>query len=128
MYQAIWVGIGGFCGAILRYIISGHIQNLSQSISFPHGTLAVNVAGCFLMGLLYYLAEMRMGITAEMRLSLMIGFLGSFTTFSTFANETTNLLESHRIFIALINVSAQIFLGISGILLGRLAGILIWRN
>jgi len=127
MYEAIWVGVGGFIGAILRYVISGYIQNLSQSVSFPYGTLAVNVIGCVFIGTLSHLAEIKMGITTEMRLLLMIGLLGSFTTFSTFGNETVNLLQDHGIFAALINLGAHIFLGLLGVFLGRVLGILLWR-
>ncbi|OCC15731.1 CrcB protein [Dissulfuribacter thermophilus] len=127
MYEAIWVGAGGFIGAILRYVISGYIQNLSQSVSFPYGTLAVNVIGCVFIGTLSHLAEIKMGMTTEMRLLLMIGLLGSFTTFSTFGNETVNLLQDQGIFAALINLGAHIFLGLLGVFLGRFLGILLWR-
>jgi CrcB protein len=127
MYKIILVGVGGFIGAILRYLISGFVQSLSQSIAFPNGTLAVNIMGCFLIGLFSHLIDFQGSMTAEMRLMLMVGILGSFTTYSTFSGETMNLLQDQRIFLASINVLAHVILGLSAVLVGRFAVIAIWR-
>ncbi|OQY53088.1 MAG: hypothetical protein B6245_23135 [Desulfobacteraceae bacterium 4572_88] len=127
MNKIILVGVGGFIGATLRYLISGYVQNLTQSIAFPHGTLAVNITGCFLTGALSQLVESQAGMTAEMRLLLMVGLLGSFTTYSTFSNETMNLLQDQRLFHALVNIVTHIILGLSAVLLGRFTVITIWR-
>ncbi len=127
MIKFILVGLGGFFGAILRYLASGFVQNISKSISFPYGTLAVNILGCFLIGVLSRLGEVKIGMSAEMRLFLMIGFLGSFTTFSTFANETLNLLQDTRFSLALINLGFHIFGGLIGVLFGQFLATLIWR-
>src|ERR1700690_2194884 len=75
------VGIGGFTGSILRYVISGAIQQLTQSTSFSYGTLAVNVVGCLVIGILSQLAESYGLLTAETRALLITGVLGGFTTF-----------------------------------------------
>ena len=88
MLKLLAIGAGGFVGAILRYLISGLVQNLSGSIRFPFGTLAVNVIGCLFIGLLVYLVETRSMFGAAARMFVFIGLLGSFTTFSTFGNET----------------------------------------
>jgi CrcB protein len=127
MHPIVLVGVGGFVGAVLRYIMSGFVQNLTQSVTFPHGTLAVNITGCFLMGIFSHLIEAQAGMTAEMRLFLMVGFLGSFTTYSTFSHETVNLLQDHGLSLALINIGTHIILGLSAVLLGRFAIISIWR-
>lgn len=127
MSKIILVGIGGFIGAILRYLISGYVQNLTQSVAFPHGTLTVNIAGCFLMGIFSQLVESHPSMTAEMRLLLMVGLLGSFTTYSTFSNETINLLQDQRLFLALLSVGTHIILGLFAVLLGRFIIITIWR-
>ena len=93
MHPIVLVGIGGFIGAVLRYVMSGIVQNMTQSVTFPHGTIVVNILGCFLMGIFSHLMESQAGMTAEMRLFLLVGLLGSFTTYSTFSHETLNLLQ-----------------------------------
>ncbi len=127
MRNLFFVGIGGFFGAVLRYLISGYIQDLSHRIDFPYGTLAVNVVGCFLIGVLSQLVELQFEITAEVRLLLMVGVLGSFTTYSTFSNETITLLQDQRAALALINIGLHLVLGLSAVLAGRFAMIAVWR-
>mgnify|MGYP001072429318 CR=1 FL=1 len=127
MHKIILVGLGGFIGAVLRYLISGVVQSLTQSISFPYGTLAVNLTGCFFIGMFSYLIESQAGMTTEIRLLLMVGILGSFTTYSTFSNETINLLQDQRLFFAFINITTHIILGLSVVILGRFTIITIWR-
>jgi fluoride exporter len=127
MHPIVLVGIGGFIGAVLRYLMSGFVQHVTQSVSFPHGTLAVNLTGCFLMGIFSHLVESQAGMTSEMRLFLMVGLLGSFTTYSTFSHETLNLLQDHGLSLALINMGTHIILGLSAVLLGRFAIISLWR-
>ena len=127
MHPIVLVGVGGFIGAVLRYLMSGLVQNLTQSVTFPHGTLVVNITGCFLMGVFYHLMESQAGMTAEMRLFLLVGLLGSFTTYSTFSHETLNLLQDHGLSLALLNIGTHIILGISAVLLGRFAIITLWR-
>ncbi len=110
------VGAGGFLGAILRFAVSGYFQNGS---TFPVGTLAVNVIGCFMIGVLAQLMESRMGLSHEVQLLLIVGFLGSFTTYATFSNETLQLLQNSRPILSLVNVCLQLVLGLSGVVLGR---------
>jgi CrcB protein len=127
MRNLIFVGLGGFIGAVLRYLVSGGIQNLSQRIDFPYGTLVVNVVGCFLIGALSQLVELQFEITAELRLLLMIGVLGSFTTYSTFSNETISLFQDQRVVLALLNIGLHLVLGLAAVLAGRFTMISIWR-
>ena len=104
--KIIIIGCGGFIGAILRYGISGAIQSVSKSISFPYGTLGVNVLVCLVIGWIAYLVETRSLITLEVRMFVMIGLLGSLTTFSTFGNETFELLRDSAYILAALNIAA----------------------
>jgi len=121
------IGLGGGLGAILRYILSGLVQNWSKSISFPYGTLAVNLLGCLLIGLLTGLAETRGLFSPEARLFIFVGLLGGFTTFSTFGNETFNLILSRESFLAVLNLATHIVLGIGMIWAGRILAATLWR-
>jgi CrcB protein len=127
MHNVLLVGIGGFIGAMLRYLVGGFVQQLSQSIHFPYGTLTVNIVGCFFLGLLSHLAELNIGVTSEVRLMVMIGLLGSFTTYSTFCNETMNLMQDQRFFLALVNIGVHLFLGLGAVMLGRYVVLALWR-
>ncbi len=122
-----WVGFGGFVGAILRYTIAGWVQRWSNSFTFPHGTLAVNLMGCFIIGLLSQLLESRSAFGVEARSFIFIGLLGAFTTFSTFGNETLNLLRGGETLFALSNVTVHVVLGLGMVWLGRALAELIWR-
>jgi CrcB protein len=110
--QSLLVGAGGFVGAALRFGVSGGVQRLAGFSSFPYGTLAVNVLGCLAIGLLSGLAESRQVLTPEARLLILIGLLGSFTTFSTFGYETLTLLRDGVLLRAAANVALQIGLGL----------------
>ncbi len=121
------VGMGGFLGAILRYAISGQVQNWSKSIDFPYGTLVVNILGCLAIGLLSYLSETRGMFSAEVRLCVFIGLLGSFTTYSTFSNEAMTLLGDGKHLAALAYISAHLFLGLGAVWLGHVLAWQIWR-
>lgn len=126
VYKILLVGGGGFIGSVLRYLASGYVQNLSGSIGFPYGTLAVNLAGCLVIGFLSYLADVRGIFTAETRAFVFVGVLGGFTTFSTFGNETMNLLRDGENTYALANVGAHVLLGLAFVWLGRTIAYLIW--
>ncbi len=127
MFNIFIVGIGGFIGSVLRYLVSGWAQGLSQSLDFPYGTLTVNLVGCFVIGFLAQLAEARGVFTPEARLLVFIGLLGGFTTFSSFGNDTLNLARSGQTLNALVNVAANLVVGLLLVWLGRSAAHLIWR-
>lgn len=90
-----FIGAGSFAGGIARYLLSRLIQSHAAS-GFPWGTLAVNVAGCLAIGLLYGLFERGNLLNAELRLFLTVGFCGGFTTFSTFIHENYALLGGQQ--------------------------------
>ena len=125
--RILCVGMGGFLGAILRYAISGQVQNWSKSIDFPYGTLVVNILGCLVIGLLSYLSETRGMFSAEVRLCVFIGILGSFTTYSTFSNEAMTLLGDGKHLVALTYIGAHLFLGLGAVWLGHVLAWQIWR-
>ena len=123
----IFVALGGAFGSVLRYLLGTWTQILSNSIDFPYGTLAVNLIGCFVIGFLSHLAESRGAFTPESRAFLFIGILGGFTTFSSFGNETMNLLRDGESFNALANVGANVIFGLMLVWLGRTIAYWIWR-
>jgi CrcB protein len=127
MRNLLFIGIGGFCGAVLRYLISGGVQKWTQSVDFPYGTLAVNLIGCLIIGMLTRLDEMRSLISPEMRLFILIGLLGAFTTYSTFSNEAINLINDRRINMAILYLGAHLVLGLGAVMVGRLTTFFIWR-
>jgi CrcB protein len=97
------------------------VQRLHDS-GFPWGTLAVNTLGCFLFGVVWSLAEERLVISGETRLVVLIGFMGAFTTFSTYAFETGAMLRDAEWWLAAGNVLSQNLLGIAGFFLGGALG------
>lgn len=119
MLKLLLVGCGGFAGSVLRYLVSGWVHQLVDRPGFPWGTLAVNVLGCFAIGLASGLAESRQILSAETRLFLLIGVLGGFTTFSTFGYETTSLLAESQRAAALANVVSQVVFGIAAVYAGQ---------
>jgi CrcB protein len=114
------VGAGGFIGAVSRYALSGLVHRLTGS-TFPVGTLAVNVAGCFLLGALMQLVTVDGAFAPNARLFLTIGMLGAFTTFSTFGYETLALLDAGDFLHAGLNVLYNVALGLLAVWLGRMA-------
>ena len=123
MWQKLaWLALAGALGTLTRYAISGWTQRLAGE-SFPWGTLAVNMAGCFLFGFVWALAEDRLVISGETRFLILTGFMGAFTTFSTYAFETADQLRESQWLLATANVAAQtvggLVLVLAGLALGR---------
>ena len=127
MINILLVGFGGFVGSVLRYTVSGYVQQSVGTLDFPYGTLAVNVLGCFIIGFLSQLAESRGVFTSETRLFVFTGFLGGFTTFSSFGNETLNLVRDSQAMNAFANVGANLVIGLFAVWLGRTLAYLVWR-
>ena len=120
MLKILIVGLGGFIGAVGRYELSGLVQRRFGD-SFPLGTLAVNVLGCLLAGIVIALLEQREWFSPNTRLFIMIGILGSLTTFSTFGYETINLLKQGHWNLGLLNVAGSVVLGLLAVALGMAA-------
>lgn len=121
------IGAGGCIGSVLRYLVSGWVQDRSGSIVFPYGTAAVNLSGCFVIGLLSWLVEVRALFSPETRAFLLIGLLGGFTTFSTFGNETLALLRNGRVEIAMLYAGVHVIVGVGMVWVGRLVAFGLWR-
>ncbi|MDH3327022.1 MAG: fluoride efflux transporter CrcB [Gammaproteobacteria bacterium] len=122
MINLIAIAVGGAFGAVARYASSIWVYSVLGR-SFPFGTLVVNVAGSFVMGLLAVLLIERMVAGPELRAFIMIGFLGSFTTFSTFSLETVNLIIGGEVIKAGVNMLISVFVCVTacwfGMVLGR---------
>lgn len=122
MLQLLTIAGGGALGAVLRFGVSSYVYRLLGR-DFPYGTLAVNMIGSFVMGLLFILFVERGLASAEWRSAIIIGFLGAFTTFSTFSIETLLLLESGELSKAALNVLLSVTLCLFatwfGLVIGR---------
>lgn len=126
MRMVLLVAAGGAVGAVLRYGLSGLVQGRTGAV-FPYGTLAVNVVGCLLMGVISELAESRGALEPGTRALITVGVLGGFTTFSAFGNETLNLLRDGERALAAGNVAANLILALAAVWAGRAAAAGLWR-
>ncbi|TAH34395.1 MAG: fluoride efflux transporter CrcB [Planctomycetota bacterium] len=120
MSRLLWIALAGAAGTLARYGLQGLVQSWSGS-AFPSGTLVVNALGCFLFGALWALAEERMTIGPDTRVVCLVGFLGAFTTFSSFAFETGQLLREAQWLLTAANLLAQNGLGLLCLFLGAAA-------
>lgn len=111
------IGIGGFLGTIARYLSQQLVYRFYPA-TFPMGTLAVNVTGCLLIGIIYVLSEKGNLLTPEWRLFLTTGLCGGFTTFSTFSYESVQLLNDGEYSSLGIYVIASVVLGILATIIG----------
>jgi fluoride exporter len=118
MRNLLLVGAGGFLGSVARYYATSWAAHLAPGSRFPLGTLAVNLTGCLLMGLLAGIAEQAQVMSAGTRLFLLTGLLGGFTTYSAFAWETYALGRDQLMTAALANVALQLVLGIGAVMVG----------
>jgi CrcB protein len=114
--QYVAIAAGGALGAVLRFALSGMAYNVLGQ-EFPWGTLVVNLIGCFVISFLSQLFE-SMTISANMRVLVLVGGLGAFTTFSTYALENMNLLRDGQLSLALVNIAVSTVVGILFVFLG----------
>ncbi|MDE0181463.1 MAG: fluoride efflux transporter CrcB [Caldilineaceae bacterium] len=120
--QVVWIGLGAVLGANARYFVSLWLA-AKLGAEFPYGTLAVNVSGSLLLGFLVAAGSHYLALSPQLRLMMTVGFLGSFTTFSTFAVESMALWQNGRAWPALANILANngisLVCALLGILLAR---------
>ncbi len=117
MQQVLFIALGGACGAVARYTVTVACR-AAFGDAFPIGTLIVNICGCFLIGLIatsQWIPEVHHPLIA-------VGFLGALTTFSTFGYETMTRVHAHQWGIAIINVGANLAVGLFAVWLGTMLG------
>jgi CrcB protein len=119
--KLLLLAIAGSLGALARYGLTGVVQRWSGS-AFPWGTMAANILGCFAFGILWALAVERMAMSPEVRVILLTGFLGSFTTFATFMSETYQLMAAAQYLAAMGNLLLTTLSGLGVFLLGLAVG------
>jgi CrcB protein len=118
MFHILIIGAGGFVGTICRYLLSSGLKEIFPKHHLPYGTIGVNIAGCLVIGLLGGLAEVRHWFSHELRIFLLIGVLGGFTTFSSFSYESLSLFRSGHTALALVNSLGSIAAGLFAVWAG----------
>ena len=119
--KIIYLGIAGGVGTVARYFVSGVVQRYGGA-GFPLGTAAVNVLGCVLFGVVWAVLESRVSVSGQMRMVIFVGFFGGFTTFSSFAFETSQLMDEGEWLLAMGNAAVQNVLGIAAMVAGLAVG------
>jgi len=121
MVKFINLIVGGAIGTIARYSLGGFVHRFT-GMNFPYGTFIVNMCGCFLIGFLATLADKKFLLGSDVKLLLMIGFCGAFTTFSTLIFESDNLLRSGELAKAFLNIFLSILVGLIVYRIGSFLG------
>ena len=119
--ELVLVGIGGFAGAVARRAVDLWVSDRAQS-AFPFGTLVINLTGSFVLGLLFAWATERDVLPASIRGPVMIGFIGAYTTFSTWMLESWRLVEEGAWGLAMVNVFGSVALGLVAVFAGLAVG------
>jgi CrcB protein len=117
--QALWIGIGGLLGANARVLVASWVTAWLGAL-IPYGTLIVNLSGCLLLGFLMGALEAR-PLPPVLRPALATGFIGAYTTFSTFAYETILLIREGSLLLATVYVLGSLFVGLAAVWLGLVA-------
>ncbi len=121
MAKLFWIAVAGGLGALARYGLGGLVHRVLPG-DFPWGTAVVNITGCLLFGLVWSAAEHRLSLSGEVRAILLVGFMGAFTTFSTYIFESGQLIRDAQWMAALGNLILQILLGLACLLAGIKVG------
>ena len=117
--NTLLVGFGGFLGSILRYFTTLFIHKIIIT-NFPLGTLIINLSGCFVIGIFYGLFDNGNLLSPNLRLFLIVGLCGGFTTFSAFSNDTINLVNDSELVYTMLYVGISVFTGIIMVISGKL--------
>ncbi len=119
--KLLLIAVAGGLGALSRYSLAGFVQKAFGS-GFPYGTMTVNITGCLIAGFLWALAENRLNLGGEARAFVFVGFMGAFTTFSTFILETGELMRNGEWMLAGVNMAVQNLVGVVMFFAGLAAG------
>ena len=120
MKNLLLIGLGGFIGSIARFLVS-KLNNRVEWLSIPMGTLAVNVIGSFLIGFLIGISEKSPILTVELRMFLMVGLCGGFTTFSSFTGENLMLMRNGQFLPLFLYTGLSILLGFTAVYFGYIS-------
>lgn len=118
MISCLYVALGGAIGSVIRYLIS--LINVNEASAFPYKTLVINVIGSLLIGLTVAFASKHTSIDSNIVLLIKVGICGGFTTFSTFALETTTLYQSGKIWLAFLYIILSVILSTAAVFLGQI--------
>jgi CrcB protein len=121
MTKLLLIAAAGALGALARYGLAGLVHEFLGR-TFPWGTVVVNITGCLAFGLLWSAMEDRLSITSDLRAMILVGFMGAFTTFSSFAFETVQLIRDAEWLLAAGNVTLQNAVGIAALFAGMIVG------
>ena len=119
MLKYLLIGTGGFLGSVLRYWTSVNAYKVFGE-KFPYGTFVVNALGCLLIGFIAEISENRFLVSPEIRIFLMIGFIGGYTTFSTFGYETFVLLHDKDYLTAFANIFLSVIVCLASVWIGTI--------
>jgi fluoride exporter len=117
----LWVGLGGFVGANARYLLSGWVASRFGA-TFPYGTYVINISGSFILGFFLAFAEDRAWVAPSLRLLFAVGFVGAYTTFSTFEYESIRLLQERELLLAGLYLIGSVLTGGIAVVLGMALG------
>jgi len=121
MMKYLMVGLGGFLGAVARFWLGGYVQNRLGAL-FPYGTFIINMSGSFLVGFIVTVLAENAHWSANWRYLIPIGFIGAYTTFSTFEYETLRSMQEGQFAVAFLNVILSVTVGFAAVWLGVVAG------
>ena len=128
LIQCLIVGVGGFIGSVLRFIIENLVNSNFTFMDFPLGTFTVNILGCYFIGFLFGLIAVTEIIGPKNRLFLITGFLGGLTTFSLFNLENFIFINKVESIIAITNTFLQVIIGIFAVWLGYITALYILKS